>query len=135
VAAARQQQATRRSEDAPAGIRIDWARVGIVAFILVAAIVANVVANVWFPVWLDRAPVIGLAVWAAILISIPLRAPDWAVMPATFKGTLFLLSLVACAAMMPVEKLPALVATAFGLGFFRGVDNPADRARTPPGRL
>jgi hypothetical protein len=96
--------------------------VGIVAFILVAAIVANVVANIWFPIWLDRMPVIGLAVWAAILVSIPLRAPDWAVMPATFKGTLFLLSLVACAAMMPVEKLPtASWQTAFGLGFLSAV--------------
>jgi Na+/H+ antiporter NhaD/arsenite permease-like protein len=123
VAAARQQQAySPIMKDAPAGVRVDWARVGIVAFILVAAIVANVVANVWFPVWLDRAPVIGLAVWAAILLSIPLRAPDWKVMPATFKGTIFLLSLVACAAMMPVEKLPAASwQTAFGLGFLSAV--------------
>src|SRR5258706_2210172 len=123
VAAARQQQAySPIMKDAPAGVRVDWARVGIVAFILVAAIVANVVANVWFPVWLDRAPVIGLAVWAAILASIPLRAPDWKVMPATFKGTIFLLSLVACAAMMPVEKLPAASwQTAFGLGFLSAV--------------
>jgi hypothetical protein len=123
VVAARQQQAfSPIMKDAPAGVRIDWARVGIVAFILAAAIAANVIANVWFPVWLDRAPVIGLAVWAAILVSTPLRAPDWVVMPATFKGTLFLLSLVACAAMMPVERLPAASwQTAFGLGFLSAV--------------
>ena len=33
-------------KDAPPGVRIDWARVGIVALILVAAIVANVIVNV-----------------------------------------------------------------------------------------
>jgi len=123
IAAARQQQAySPIMKDAPSGVHVDWARVGIVAFILVAAIVANVVANVWFPVWLDRLPVIGLAVWAAILLSVPLRRPDWSVMPATLKGTIFLLSLVACAAMMPVEKLPsASWQTAFGLGVLSAV--------------
>ena len=123
VVAARQQHAySPIVKDAAAGIRIDWARVGIVAFILAAAIAANVIANVWFPAWLDRAPVIGLAVWGAIVLSTPLRRPDWTVMPATFKGTLFLLSLVASAAMMPVEKLPAASwQTAFGLGFLSAV--------------
>jgi Na+/H+ antiporter NhaD/arsenite permease-like protein len=123
VVAARQQHAfSPIMKDAPSGVRVDWARVGIVAFILVAAIVANVVANVWFPAWLDRLPVIGLAVWAAIVVSLPLRRPDWTVMPATLKGTIFLLSLVACAAMMPVEQLPAASwQTALGLGFLSAV--------------
>jgi hypothetical protein len=103
-------------------VRVDWARVGIVAFILVAAVIANVTANLEFPEVLDHWPVIGLAVWAAILLSVPLRAPDWSLLPATFKGTIFLLSLVAAAAMMPVEKLPAASwQTAFGLGFLSAV--------------
>ena len=51
-------------------------------------------------------PVIGLAVVAAILVTGLLRRPDWEIMPETFKGTLFLLALVTCASMMPVEKLP-----------------------------
>ena len=123
VAAARQQHAySPIVKDAPAGVRIDWARVAIVAFILAAAIAVNLGANIWFPAWLDRLPLIGLAVWVAIVLSVPLRAPDWTVMPATFKGTIFLLSLVACAAMMPVEKLPAASwQTAFGLGFLSAV--------------
>ena len=63
----------------------------IVVLILVAAIVSNVVANVRYPELLDTLPVIGLAVWAAILVAVPLRQPDWGVLPETFKGTIFLL--------------------------------------------
>ncbi len=67
-------------------------------------------------------PVIGIAVWAVILITAPLRRPDWEVMPRTFLGTLFLLSLVTCASMMPVEELPAASwHTALGLGFVSAV--------------
>jgi Na+/H+ antiporter NhaD/arsenite permease-like protein len=109
-------------KDAPAGLQIEWVRVFIVALILVAAIVANVVANVRYPDLLDQWPVIGLAVWAAIIMTVPLRQPDWAVLPETFKGTIFLLALVTCASMMPVEKLPAASwQTAFGLGFVSAV--------------
>ncbi len=109
-------------KDAPAELRIEWERVFIVALILVAAIVANVVANVRYPEVLDAWPVIGLAVWAAILLAVPLRQPDWGVLPETFKGTIFLLSLVTCASMMPVEKLPvASWQTALGLGFVSAV--------------
>ena len=121
--AARQQQAhSPIIKDAPAGVRVDWARVGIVAFILVVAIVANVVANLKYPEALDRFPVIGAAVWAAILVSAPVRRPDWSLLPSTFKGTIFLLALVTTAAMMPVEKLPAASwQTTLGLGFLSAV--------------
>ncbi len=123
VIAARQQQAySPIMKDPPAGVRVDWARVGIVAFILVVAIVANVFANLEFSRVLDVFPVIGAAVWVAILASAPLRKPDWTLLPATFKGTMFLLALVTTAAMMPVEKLPAASwETAFGLGFLSAV--------------
>jgi hypothetical protein len=88
----------------------------------VAAIVSNVAANIRYPELLDTLPVIGLAVWAAILIAVPLRQPDWGVLPETFKGTIFLLALVTCASMMPVEKLPlASWQTALGLGFVSAV--------------
>ena len=57
---------TRRScREVEAAAGVDWARVGIVAFILVAAIGANVVANLKFPAVLDVFPVIGVAVWIA----------------------------------------------------------------------
>jgi Na+/H+ antiporter NhaD/arsenite permease-like protein len=106
----------------PSGLKIDPARVFIVAAILVAALVANVTANLKFPALLDTIPVIGVAVWAIILLTAGLRAPDWSVMPETFKGTVFLLALVTAASMMPVEKLPAAAwQTALGLGFVSAV--------------
>jgi len=122
VAARQQQEYSPIVKDPPPGVRVDWARVAIVAFILVAAIVANVAANLYFPDTLDVFPVIGAAVWAAILVSAPLRRPDWSLLPSTLRGTIFLLALVTTAAMMPVEKLPAASwQTAFGLGFLSSV--------------
>jgi Na+/H+ antiporter NhaD/arsenite permease-like protein len=53
---------------------------------------------------------------------VPLRAPDWSVIPGAFKGSIFLLSLVLIASMMPVEKLPlASWYSTFGLGFLSSV--------------
>jgi len=110
------------TKDAPPGISVDWARVGIVAFILVSAIGANVACNVFFPAVLDRFPVIGAAVWVAILVSAPLRKPEWSLLPETLKGSIFLLSLVLIASMMPVEKLPpASWQSALSLGFVSAV--------------
>jgi Na+/H+ antiporter NhaD/arsenite permease-like protein len=106
----------------PSGLRVDGARVFIVAVILIAALVANVTANLKFPALLDMLPVLGLAVWAAILLTAFLRVPDWTIMPETFKGTIFLLALVTAASMMPVETLPAASwHTAFGLGIVSAV--------------
>ena len=103
-------------------IQIDWPRLGIVACILVAAIVANVIVNVEYPELSDKFPFIGAAVWGAILLSAPVRRADWEVMPETFKGSVFLLSLVLSATLMPVEKLPdASWHVAMGLGFVSAV--------------
>jgi Na+/H+ antiporter NhaD/arsenite permease-like protein len=108
--------------DASAGLRVEWVRVWIVAAILVVAIAANVTANLRFPAVLDILPVLGMAVWIVILATAPLRRPDWKIMPETFKGTIFLLALVTCASMMPVEELPAASwQTALGLGFLSSV--------------
>lgn len=101
---------------------VDWTRVGIVGLILVAAIAANVTINLTAPEKADHFPYIGVAVWGAILISIPLRRPDWELLPETAKGTIFLLALVLCASMMPVEHLPAATwASTLGLGFISAV--------------
>ncbi len=123
VIAARQQQAySPILKHTPRGTRVDWARVGIVAFILLAAIVANVTANLKFPQVLDRFPVLGAAVWAAILVTAPIRRPQWSLLKPTLRGTIFLLSLVLSASMMPVEKLPeASWQTTFGLGVISSV--------------
>jgi Na+/H+ antiporter NhaD/arsenite permease-like protein len=109
-------------KDASRGLQIEWTYVMIVAAILVIAITANVIANLKFPAVLDAVPVIGLAVWAVILATAPLRQPDWKIMPDTFKGTIFLLALVTNASFMPVEELPlASWQTALGLGFLSSV--------------
>jgi Na+/H+ antiporter NhaD/arsenite permease-like protein len=106
----------------PSGLKIDRTRVFIVAAILIAALAANITANLKFPALMDTIPVLGLAVWAVILLTAALRQPDWSVMPETFKGTVFLLALVTAASMMPVEKLPtAAWQTALGLGFVSAV--------------
>ena len=102
--------------------RVDWARVAIVGFILLAAIVTNVTVNVLFPEVSDSFPFLGTAVWVALLLATPLRRPEWSLLPDAFKGSIFLLSLVLCASMMPVEKLPAASwQTAMTLGFVSAV--------------
>ena len=101
---------------------VDWPRVGIVALILVAAVGTNIIMNTQFAGAADHFPGIGVAVWVALLLTIPVRRHDWEVMPETFKGTIFLLSLVVCASMMPVEKLPSPSwQTTLGLGFVSAV--------------
>jgi hypothetical protein len=106
----------------PGGAQVDWARVGIVAFILLTAIAVNVYVNVLHNDIADRFPFIGVAVVLAILASTPLRKPEWSLLPEATKGTIFLLALVTCASMMPVEKLPAASwQTAMGLGFISAV--------------
>ena len=121
-ASIQQQRYAPIQKDPPKGLKIDPARVVIVAAILLAALAANITANVKFPALLDAVPVLGLAVWAVILLTAGWRAPDWKVMPETFKGTIFLLALVTAASLMPVERLPAASwPTALGLGFVSAV--------------
>jgi Na+/H+ antiporter NhaD/arsenite permease-like protein len=101
---------------------VDWVRVGIVGLILVLALATNLTVNMKFADLADHFPFIGLAVWVAILVSLPARRPDWKVLPAAFKGSVFLLALVLCASMMPVEELPlASWETVLGLGFLSAV--------------
>ena len=101
---------------------VDWMRVSIVALILVLAIGTNVTVNMKFTHLADHFPFIGVAVWVAILLTVAVRRPDWEVAPEALKGSIFLLALVLCASLMPVEKLPpASWQTAFGLGFLSAV--------------
>ena len=102
--------------------RVDGMRIGIVALILLFAVATNVIVNMTFSEVANRFPFIGAAVWFAILLSAGLRRPDWEVLPEALKGSLFLLSLVLCASMMPVEKLPvASWHSSLGLGFLSAV--------------
>lgn len=60
--------------------------------------------------------------WVAILLALPLRNADWSLLPGAFKGSMFLVALVLCASMMPVEQLPlASWQTALMLGFLSSV--------------
>jgi Na+/H+ antiporter NhaD/arsenite permease-like protein len=103
-------------------VHLDWIRIGIVGLILTLALATNVVVNVKFRQHAEQFPFIGVAVWMAILLSISLRRPDWEVLPSALRSSIFLLSLVLIASMMPVERLPiASWHTALGLGFLSAV--------------
>jgi len=87
--------------------RVDWAKILVVLLILAGAILANFMLD--FP---------AAGVWAAILVGATFTRTSWEEIPEALRGSLFLLSLVMCASMMPVEELPAASwQTAFGLGF------------------
>jgi Na+/H+ antiporter NhaD/arsenite permease-like protein len=110
------------AKDGPHDVKIDWTRVGIVAFILISAIGANLMLNLKFKAWIDVFPFLGLAVWIAILLTAALRRPDWEELPGALRGSIFLLSLVWCASMMPVDKLPAASwESALSIGFVSAV--------------
>ena len=123
IPAARQQQRfSPIRRDAPLGVRIDHARVVIVLLILSSAVGANVALNTVFAGAGEHFPWIGVAVWLAILLTAGWRRPTWSLLPEAARGSVFLLSLVLCASMMPVERLPvASWQTAFGLGFLSSV--------------
>ncbi len=75
---------------------IDGGRVLIVVGILVGAIAANV--TVGFP---------AVGVWLAILLGALFRQTHWHELRKSLKGSLFLVALVWCASLMPVDALPA----------------------------
>ena len=68
-ASIQQQRYSPIQKDPSKGLKIDPARVFIVAAILIAALAANIIANLKFPALLDAVPVLGLAVWAVILLT------------------------------------------------------------------
>ncbi|MBL8395908.1 MAG: citrate transporter [Candidatus Accumulibacter sp.] len=102
--------------------RLDWVRVGIVCHVLATAIGTNIIVNLEFPEAADEFPLLGASVWVALLLAAPLRRLEWSLLPDALKGSLFLLALVSCASMMPVEELPAASwQTALSLGFVSAV--------------
>jgi Na+/H+ antiporter NhaD/arsenite permease-like protein len=118
IAAHQQQAHSPIAKDAFPGHTIDWTRAGVVAFILIVTVAANVVANLRFPELLERFPMLGAAVWAAILATAPVRSPEWRLLPGALRGAVFLLALVLCASLMPVGQLPrASEYSTFALGF------------------
>jgi Na+/H+ antiporter NhaD/arsenite permease-like protein len=101
----------RIQKDTNINVKVDWIRILIVALILIGAIISN---------FLYDMPALG--VWIAIVIGALLRPIPWKEVPGSIKGTIFLLCLVTCASLMPVEELPnASWITAFALGCLSAV--------------
>lgn len=93
------------------GVEISWKRIGVCGMILAGAVTTNVLLE--FP---------AVGVWAAIIIGSFIIKTEWKEIQYALPGTVFLLSLVLCASMMPVEQLPAASwQTAFTLGFISSV--------------
>ena len=91
--------------------KVDWGKLLIVLMILVGAIVTN---------WLLDFPAVG--VWLAIILGAAFKKTPWHEIANAWQGTVFLLALVTCASLMPVEELPpASWKTAFLLGFVSAV--------------
>jgi Na+/H+ antiporter NhaD/arsenite permease-like protein len=98
-------------KDASPDAKVDWVKLFIVALILIGAIISNFMYDM---------PALG--VWIAIIIGSFMRPVPWKEVPGSIKGTIFLLCLVFCASLMPVQDLPnASWVTALGLGFLSAV--------------
>jgi Na+/H+ antiporter NhaD/arsenite permease-like protein len=111
VAARQQHRHHPIQRRAGTGARLRPERLAAVGLILAGTIATNVLLD--FP---------AVGVWVAILLCAPFLKTDWSVVGKSLKGTLFLVALVLCASLMPVEALPtASWPTAFGLGFLSSV--------------
>jgi hypothetical protein len=112
VVAGRAQQAVHPiRKDPPKDLTIDRTRLVVVGLIIGGTIAANVLLD--FP---------AVGVWAGILLGGLLRPTPWGELSKAWKGSLFLLSLVLSASLMPVESLPAPSwQTVFTLGFVSAV--------------
>jgi Na+/H+ antiporter NhaD/arsenite permease-like protein len=122
IAARQQHRFAPITRDAHTDLSVDIARLSIVVIILLAAIGANVATNLLFPALAENVPVIGAAVWVALLATAGWRRPDWSILPSASRGSIFLLALVLSASLMPVERLPpASWQSAFTLGLVSSV--------------
>lgn len=111
IAALQQDKHQRIQADADPNAKVDVMKLVVVALILAGAIATNILLD--FP---------AVGVWVAILIGAVLTKTPWDEVKHAMGGTVFLLSLVMCASLMPVEELPAASwQTAFGLGFVSAV--------------
>jgi len=109
--AIQQDRFNRITKDAPVGVKVDWGKLFIVFLILAGAIITN---------WILGFPAAG--VWIAILAGSLISKTPWKELKKAWQGTVFLISLVFCASLMPVEELPpASWQSAFALGFVSAV--------------
>ena len=92
---------------------IDRGHLAIVILIPLLAMAANVLVDL-----------MAAGVWAAILLGAMFRRTDWGELRRSFAGSLFLVVLVFCASLMPVQDLPAATpGSTFVLGVISAVFN------------
>ncbi|MFZ4741069.1 MAG: SLC13 family permease [Bacteroidales bacterium] len=97
--------------DPKEGAKVDYKKLLIVLMILVGAILTNFLLD--FP---------AIGVWIAILIGAIFSKTPWYEIKNAWQGTVFLMALVFCASLMPVNELPpASMWSAFILGFVSAV--------------
>jgi Na+/H+ antiporter NhaD/arsenite permease-like protein len=106
-----QDQYQRIQKHATPNVKVDRSRLYIVLLILLGAIAAN---------WTIGLPAVG--VWIAIFIGSLIRRTPWDELGKALPGTVFLMALVTCASLMPVDELPTPSwQSAFGLGLVSAV--------------
>ena len=105
-AAIQQQRFAPIVKDAPEHVRVDFARLTVVGMVLVGAIGTNVLVNSQWPERASAFPWLGAAVWVVLLLAASLRRPDFSLFPEAARSSVFLLSLVLTASLMPVHQLP-----------------------------
>ncbi len=111
AASFQQDRYQRITRDAERGIVVQWRKLAVVALILVLAIATNYLAD--FP---------ALGVWIAILLGALFVQTPWQELKHSASGTVFLVALVTCASLMPVNDLPpASWVTTFFMGFISAV--------------
>ncbi|MDD5506896.1 MAG: SLC13 family permease [Bacteroidales bacterium] len=111
IASLQQHKTQRIQEDPTRGYKIRWNKLILVLCILIGTILTNILFD--FP---------ALGVWIAILVGAIFVRTDWHELRNALPGSIFLLSLVTCASMMPVDQLPhASWQSAFTLGFVSSV--------------
>lgn len=111
IGSIQQQKYQPIQKGATEGVKIDIPTLFIVLGILLATILAN---------FLFGMPALG--VWTGILLGAFFRKTPWQQIRFALPSTVFLLSLVTCASLMPVKELPlASWRTTFSLGFVSSV--------------
>ncbi len=95
-AAFQQQKFQAILKDPIPGLKLKWNRIALTLLALVAAAIANV--------WLGL-PALG--VWTMLLLASPRVPLPWKILGPAARGACFLVALVLCASLMPVESLPS----------------------------
>jgi Na+/H+ antiporter NhaD/arsenite permease-like protein len=96
---------------------VDGMRLLCVAAILVATVSANLLRTGPLKAFEHVMPLLAVAIWGTILAMSAVRKPTWSIVPSLAKSAAFLLMLVCCASLMPLEKLPEpSVLSAFAIG-------------------